>query len=296
MQSDRLSSNTSHAISYLFVPGNRPERFSKAVEAGPDAIILDLEDAVHPDSKAAARAAIWAWQESTPQVSCERYIRLNSVSSTLFRQDLTWLGDMRYPERCNGIFLPKAECPETLTQVIERLLERQPQLKIVAIIETAKGLQQVEAIASIPGLARLAFGSLDFSLDIDCSQTPEAFLFARNRIVLASRTADLPAPIDGVTPAISDQAVVSKDSQYARSLGFGAKLCIHPSQLTSVQRAFLPDSRQLAWADRVMRAVASGSHAVQVDGEMVDLPLIERAQRLLDVASRHAPIVRADAC
>ncbi|SHM65939.1 citrate lyase subunit beta / citryl-CoA lyase [Pseudomonas asturiensis] len=296
MQSDRLSSNTSHAISYLFVPGNRPERFSKAVEAGPDAIILDLEDAVHPDSKAAARAAIWAWQESTPQVSCERYIRLNSVSSTLFRQDLTWLGDMRYPERCNGIFLPKAECPETLTQVIERLLERQPQLKIVAIIETAKGLQQVDAIASIPGLARLAFGSLDFSLDIDCSQTPEAFLFARNRIVLASRTADLPAPIDGVTPAISDQAVVSKDSQYARSLGFGAKLCIHPSQLASVQRAFLPDSRQLAWADRVMRAVASGSHAVQVDGEMVDLPLIERAQRLLDVASRHAPIVRADAC
>jgi citrate lyase subunit beta/citryl-CoA lyase len=104
MQSDRLSSKTPLAISYLFVPGNRPERFSKAVEAGPDAIILDLEDAVHPDSKAAARAAIWAWQESTPKVSCERYIRLNSVSSTLFRQDLTWLGDMRYPERCSGIF------------------------------------------------------------------------------------------------------------------------------------------------------------------------------------------------
>jgi citrate lyase beta subunit len=162
MQSDRLSSKTPLAISYLFVPGNRPERFSKAVEAGPDAIILDLEDAVHPDS--------------------------------------------------------------------------------------------------------------------------------------ASRTADLPAPIDGVTPAISDLAVVTKDSHYARSLGFGAKLCIHPSQLVSVRRAFLPDSRQLAWADRVMRAVATGSHAVQVDGEMVDLPLIEHAQRLLDVASQYAPIVRADAC
>ncbi|KAB0509463.1 HpcH/HpaI aldolase/citrate lyase family protein [Pseudomonas moorei] len=296
MTSDRRSSKTPLAISYLFVPGNRPERFSKAVEANPDAIILDLEDAVHPDSKPAARAAIWAWQESTPSVSCERYIRLNSVGSTLFHQDQAWLNDMRYPERCNGIFLPKVECPDALGRVVEQLLKWQPELKIIAIIETAKGLQQVESIAAIPGVARLAFGSLDFSLDINCSQIPEAFLFARHRIVLASRTADLPSPIDGVTPAISDLAVVGKDALYARSLGFGAKLCIHPSQLVTVQRAFLPDSRQLAWADRVMRAVATGSHAVQVDGEMVDLPLIEHARRLLDVASQYAPIARAGAC
>lgn len=296
MTSDRPSSKTSLAISYLFVPGNRPERFSKAVQAGADAIIFDLEDAVHPDSKAAARAAIWAWQERMPRVSCERYIRLNRVGSALFRQDQNWLIDMRYPERCNGIFLPKAQCCEALAQVVERLLEWQSELKIIAIIETAKGLQQVESIAAIPGIARLAFGSLDFALDINCSQIPEAFLFARNRIVLASRTADLPSPIDGVTPAISDMAMVARDSHYARSLGFGAKLCIHPSQLVTVQRAFLPDSRQLAWADRVMRAVATGSHAVQVDGEMVDLPLIERARRLLELARRYAPIARADAC
>lgn len=296
MTSDRPSSKTSLAISYLFVPGNRPERFSKAIQAGADAIIFDLEDAVHPDSKAAARAAIWAWQERMPRVSCERYIRLNRVGSALFRQDQNWLIDMRYPERCNGIFLPKAQCCEALAQVVERLLEWQSELKIIAIIETAKGLQQVESIAAIPGIARLAFGSLDFALDINCSQIPEAFLFARNRIVLASRTADLPSPIDGVTPAISDMALVARDSHYARSLGFGAKLCIHPSQLVTLQRAFLPDSRQLAWADRVMRAVATGSHAVQVDGEMVDLPLIERARRLLDMARRYAPIARAVAC
>jgi citrate lyase subunit beta/citryl-CoA lyase len=294
MTPDRLS--TTLPISYLFVPGNRPERFAKAVDAAPDAIILDLEDAVHPDSKAAARAAIWAWQESTPTVRCQRYIRLNSVSTTLIRQDLTWLSDMRYPERCAGIFLPKAESPEDTSRVVERLLAWNPQLKIIAIIETAKGLHQVEAIAGIPGLARLAFGSLDFSLDINCSQIPEAFLFARNRIVLASRTADLPAPIDGVTPAISDLAVVAQESHYARSLGFGAKLCIHPAQLNTVQKAFLPDARQLAWADRVMRAVAGGSHAVQVDGEMVDLPLIEQAQRLLHVASQHDLLAKADAC
>lgn len=296
MTTERPSTIATLPISYLFVPGNRPERFAKAVDAAPDAIILDLEDAVHPDSKAAARAAIWAWQESRARVSCQRYIRLNSVGSRFFSQDMTWLGDMRYPERCAGIFLPKAEYSEALCEVVERLLAWQPDLKIVAIIETAKGLHQVESIASIAGVSRLAFGSLDFSLDINCSQVPEAFLFARNRIVLASRTAGLPAPIDGVTPAISDLAVVRHDAHYARSLGFGAKLCIHPGQLTTVQRAFLPDAHQLAWADRVMQAVATGSHAVQVDGQMVDLPLIEHAQRLLDVASLYEVPAKADAC
>lgn len=296
MNTDRPSTTALLPISYLFVPGNRPERFAKAVEAGADAIILDLEDAVHPESKAAARAAVWAWQESTPSVASQRFIRLNSVGSALFRQDLTWLGDMRYPERCAGVFLPKAEAPQALARVVEQLLAWQPQLHIVAIIETAKGLQQVEAIAAIPGLARLAFGSLDFSLDINCAQVPEAFLYARSRIVLASRTAGLPAPIDGVTPAINDLAVVAQDSLYARSLGFGAKLCIHPAQLTTVQRAFLPDAHQLAWADRVMSAVAGGSHAVQVDGEMVDLPLIEQAQRLLDLARRYAAVAKTGAC
>ncbi len=282
MQFDRLNSKAPLAISYLFVPGNRPERFSKAVEAGPDAIILDLEDAVHPDSKPAARAAIWAWQETTPSVACERYIRLNSVSSTLFRQDLTWLNDMRYPQRCNGIFLPKAECPEALSRVVERLLQWQPTLKIVAIIETAKGLQQVESIAAIPGLARLAFGSLDFSLDINCSQIPEAFLFARNRIVLASRTADLPSPIDGVTPAISDLAVVAGDSHYARSLGFGAKLCIHPAQVAAVHGVFAPDARSVERARAVLRAMQDAQGGVCVlDGRMVDAPVLRLAEQTL---------------
>ncbi len=296
MTTDRLNTTAPHPISYLFVPGNRPERFAKAVDANPDAVILDLEDAVHPNSKATARLAIRAWQESAPATLCQRYIRLNSVGSSFFHQDLAWLSEVPYPARCAGIFLPKAESPETLSLVVERLLAWNAELQIVAIIETAKGLQQVEAIAGVRGLARLAFGSLDFSLDINCSQIPEAFLFARNRIVLASRTADLPAPIDGVTPSISDMAAVEQESHYARSLGFGAKLCIHPSQLTTVHRAFLPDALQLAWADRVLAAVAGGSHAFQVDGEMVDLPLIEYAQRIHDVASQYALASKADAC
>ena len=108
--------------SELAVPGSSPKLFEKAAKSAADVIFLDLEDAVHPDSKAAARAAIWTWQESAPSVACQRFIRLNGVSSALFRQDLTWLGDMRYPERCTGVFLPKAEAPQALARVVEQLL------------------------------------------------------------------------------------------------------------------------------------------------------------------------------
>ncbi|WP_044874394.1 CoA ester lyase [Pseudomonas sp. LFM046] len=285
MTHNRPNVDLKYPITYLFVPGNHPERFAKAVEAAPDAIILDLEDAVHPDSKAAARDGIQAWQESTPSTRCDRYIRLNSVGSPLFKQDLAWLIELRHPERCAGIFLPKAENPSETAQAVERLRAWNPKAKIVAIIETATGLQNVEALSAIPGIARLAFGSLDFSLDINCNQFRDAFLLARSRIVVASRTAGLPAPIDAVTPAIEDIAVVGDDARYARALGFTAKLCIHPLQVDAVQAAFLPDQGQLAWAGRVMQAASRGSHAVKVDGEMVDLPLIEQAQRMLAVAN-----------
>lgn len=284
MTHDHPIADLMHPITYLFVPGNHPQRFGKAVQANPDAIILDLEDAVHPDSKAAARDAILAWQQSTPLTRSERYIRLNSVSSTLFEQDIAWLQSMPNLERCAGIFLPKAECPEATAGAIERVLAWHPNARIVAIIETAKGLHNVEALSTLPGVTRLAFGSLDFSLDINSSQLRDAFVYARSRIVLASRTAGLPAPIDAVTPAIENLATVAGDAHYARALGFCAKLCIHPQQVAPVRAAFLPDEVQLAWADRVMTAAAQGSHAVKVDGEMVDLPLIEQAQRMLALA------------
>ncbi len=136
----------------------------------------------------------------------------------------------------------------------------------------------------MPGVARLAFGSLDFSLDLGCEDAPEAFLHARSRIVLASRLAVLPAPIDGVTPDFAEIDAVRADAAHARRLGFGAKLCIHPAQVAPVRDIFVPDAVRLEWARRVLVAAQHG-HAVQVDGKMVDLPLIEQAQRVLRAAA-----------
>ncbi|RXT56372.1 CoA ester lyase [Bosea sp. Tri-44] len=268
-------------VSYLFVPGNRPERFDKAVSACPGAVILDLEDSVHPDSKASARTAISAWHEGTPSSACLRYIRLNGNTVAGLKQDLDWLTGLGASERCAGIMLPKVESAEVLVHVAERLASWNSAAHVVAIIETAKGLHGVDRIAPAPRVARLAFGSLDFSLDTQCQHTNEAFLLARSRIVLASRVAGLPAPIDGVTPAFKEAETLLADAAHARSLGFAAKLCIHPAQVAPVERAFQPSRETLDWAQRVIDAAASGNHAIQVDGAMVDLPLIEVARKVL---------------
>jgi len=268
-------------VTYLFVPGNRPERFDKAVAAQPDAIILDLEDSVHPASKSMARAAVAAWHEATTRSDCRRYIRLYGNTPATLAEDLEWVVSLRHAERCTGVFLPKAESIDAIMLTASRLAGWNIDAHIIAIIETAKGLHAIDRIASVQAVARLAFGSLDFSLDIGCRQSNEAFLMARSRVVIASRAADLPPPIDGVSPALNDMRTVADDVVHARALGFTAKLCIHPAQVPVVHDGFLPDDEQIAWARRVLAAVDSGSYAVQVDGRMVDLPLIEQARRIL---------------
>ncbi|HKV00186.1 MAG TPA: CoA ester lyase [Vineibacter sp.] len=268
-------------VTYLFAPGNRPERFDKAVAAQPDAIILDLEDSVHPASKSMARAAVAAWHEANAGSDCRRYIRLNGNTPASLAEDLEWLTGLRHPERCSGIFLPKAESIDAIMVAASRLAGWNIDARIIAIIETAKGLRAVDRIASVQAVARLAFGSLDFSLDIGCHQSNEAFLMARSRVVIASRAADLPPPIDGVSPALNDMRAVADDVAHARTLGFAAKLCIHPAQVPVVRDGFRPTDEQVEWARRVLGAVASGSYAAQVDGGMVDLPLIEQARRIL---------------
>jgi len=270
------------AVTYLFVPGDRPERFDKAAAAGPDVMILDLEDAVHPDAKAAAREAIGAWLAGKP--AARAMVRINDSASPAFAADLAWLRSLPAGSALAGLMVPKAEDAAALAQIAQALHAINPQGELVAIIETALGLHQVNTVATASGVARLAFGSLDYAVDLGCSHTRDALAFARARIVLASRVAGLPPPVDGVTTALKDEAVLAGDVAYARELGFAGKLCIHPAQLGAVRAGFLPSEEQLDWARRVLEATASGSHAVQVDGKMVDRPVIEQAKRLLALA------------
>jgi citrate lyase subunit beta/citryl-CoA lyase len=268
---------------YLFVPGDRPERFDKARASGADAIVLDLEDAVSPARKAAAREAIAA----ALRAGGRWVVRINDAASPWFADDLALLAAA--PADSVEVMLPKAESPAPVAAV--RAVR--PRAPVLALIESARGVTQVEAVAAAPGVSRLVFGTLDFALDLDLDITddPAGLACAASRIAIASRAAGLASPIAGVTPEIHDDTRLLADLAWARRLGFGAKLCIHPRQIAPLHQALEPDAQALDWARRVVAAVAASPDlhgAVQVDGRMVDKPVLRRAEALLARARRHA--------
>lgn len=261
---------------YLFVPGDRPERYAKARASGADAVIVDLEDAVAPDAKSRARDALAnALDEAAPLV-----VRINPLGTPWFADDLELC---RHPGVA-VVMLPKAEGIDAVCEVVETTFR-----DVLPIIESARGVDGVGAIARVPGVVRLAFGSVDLALDlaIDCDPAgPEhELLYFRSQLVLASRLAGLVAPVDGVSTTIDDAVRLHADAERARRLGFGAKMCIHPKQVAHVLAAFAPTSMQIAWARRVRDAFAGANGAaVSVDGQMIDRPLNERALAILRTA------------
>jgi citrate lyase subunit beta/citryl-CoA lyase len=258
---------------YLFVPADRPERYAKARAAGADAVIVDLEDAVAPGAKGRARDALAdALDEATPLI-----VRVNAAGTPWCDDDLALC---RHPGVA-AVMLPKADGIDAVCHAFETAFK-----DVLPIIESARGIEEVRAIARVPGVARLAFGSIDLAVDlgIDCAPDGgEAELQPyRAQVVLASRLGGLAAPADGVSLAIDDAPRLRADAERSRRLGFGAKLCIHPKQIAVVQGVYAPDPERVAWARRVCAAfAASGGAAVAVDGEMIDLPVVERARAVL---------------
>jgi citrate lyase subunit beta/citryl-CoA lyase len=264
--------------SFLFVPGDRPERFGKACAAGADAVIVDLEDAVAPAAKELARASLAAWLAPQRPAHLPIFVRINCAGSEWFRDDLALCG---HPGVA-GIVLPKAEQVADLAALADAGAPA-----VLPLVESALGLWNAADLARAPRVRRLLFGAIDFSLDAGIEEGHEQLLYARSHLVLVSRVAGIGAPVDGVTTALDDPAVVRADTLRARALGFGGKLCIHPKQVGPVNEAFAPTAAELAWAGRVMAAAeASGGAAVALDGRMVDRPVILIARRMLDEAAR----------
>jgi citrate lyase subunit beta/citryl-CoA lyase len=259
------------AKSLLFVPGDRSDRFEKALNAGADAVILDLEDAVSAGKKAEARQAIAAW------ISPERpvYVRINDPATEWYEDDLA----AAVRPGLAGIIVPKAEDPEQLAQLASRVGE----IRLVPTIETALGVWNARSVAEAPGVERLAFGSIDLQLDAGITGEGEELLYARSRTVLASRVAGILPPLDGVTVALDDPAQLEADVDRARRLGFGGKICIHPKQVETVNRGFRPSQDEVTWAERVLQAAeGTTSGAINLDGELIDRPVIERAKAVLE--------------
>lgn len=256
------------ALISLFVPGDRPERFVKAAGSGAGAIIIDLEDAVGVDAKEQARLALQ--RPGTLPTEVEVFVRINPAGSLWHEADIDALVGLQL----TGIILPKTESRGQVEDLFRRTNS-----PMVALIETARGIAACRDIASAAGVTRLAFGSIDYAADLGMAHIREALLSARMEIVLASRLAGLPAPIDGVTTAIDDDVTITDDARYAAALGFGGKLCIHPKQVAPALRGFAPSEAEIAWARLIIDAPEEG--AVLVGGTMVDAPVRLRAQQII---------------
>ena len=262
--------------SALFVPGNRPERFAKALAAGADIVIIDLEDAVAADAKHQAREHIGRFAAEHPDA---RYVvRVNAAGTEWFEADLELC---RAHDQIVGVVLPKAESAEQVQRVRQHTGK-----PVLPIVESAKGVQALDELALAEGVQRLAFGYLDLMLDTGTTpDTPGARILLdhiRCRMVLASAAAGIEAPLDGVHPDFRDTATLSTIAIQVRDMGFAGVLCIHPAQVTVVHAAFATTAQEREWAQRVLAEhERTGSAAFQIDGQMVDMPVIERARRIL---------------
>jgi citrate lyase subunit beta / citryl-CoA lyase len=259
---------------YLFVPGNRPDRFDKALATRAGAVIVDLEDAVAPADKARARDSFGGWYSDARFAPERILLRINDESTPWFDDDIAVIRETGV----RGVVLPKAESAAQIDRVGAAL---PADGFVIALVETAKGILALDDLAHARRVQRIAFGTLDYALDLDLTGDERGFVYPASRIALASRAAGIATPIAGVTADIGDESKLLADLAFARACGFGAKLCIHPKQVDAIHAAMSPSEAEIAWAKRVVTAAGSGPGAVQIDGRMVDRPVIAKALRIL---------------
>jgi citrate lyase subunit beta / citryl-CoA lyase len=260
--------------SALFVPADRPERHQKALDSGADAVIVDLEDAVAAPRKDEARQIlVESLPSRTGSTGC--LVRINSPLLDEGRADLEAVPRMR----ADGIMVPKAD-----VESVE--IAAAAGLPLVALIETAGGILDAAAIARHPAVDVLMLGPVDLSLELGVSEGPDGdpLATARGLLVLAAAAGGIPGPLDGPCVQVRDPEALAAEIARARLLGFAGKSCIHPAQVEPVNAAFAPSEEEISWATQVSAAyeAADGSGVVILDGEMIDLPVVLRARRILE--------------
>ncbi|MGP5133126.1 HpcH/HpaI aldolase/citrate lyase family protein [Psychrobacter cibarius] len=279
-----MDSVTNHKINiisqnktWLFVPATRIDRVAKAFASDADAVILDLEDAVAPEDKADARKALQQYHDSVDYQSI--WVRINKAGSEEFFKDIVLCQKM---PNLAGVLLAKAEQVADIESVHQLI-----NLPVIALIESAVGLYQVDNMAKAVGLAAFSYGFLDLCNDLHVQVgTPAADIVAnqiRYQLVLTSKVHELAAPIDTVYPDFNDEIGLSARVSLWSQMGMSGMLCIHPKQVAVVQHALKPTESELSFAKRVIEEYERSGQAVfEIDGQMVDAPVIERSLQLLD--------------
>lgn len=277
--------------SWLFVPATRPERFDKAANSGADAVIIDLEDAVESADKPQAREHIAEYvaqydkrktdraEVALKSGTTELWLRLNNDAH--LTEDLVLCQSLAEHEVISGIVLPKVTKASQIELVFESL-----KLPVVAQIESAQGISQLEAIAQSEGLMALSYGRLDISNELDLTAGSQAeqdfFTHLRIQIRLVSQAHNLKAPIESIYADFKNETAMKATAGYVSDLGFSGMLCIHPRQVNIANQAFKASDSQLAFATKVIEHYQkTGDSTFAIEGVMVDLPVILQCQRLL---------------
>jgi citrate lyase beta subunit len=270
------------ARSLLFAPGNDERKLEKALASRSDVVVADLEDAVPTGEKERAREVTRSVLAGRPAASLVA-VRLNAAGSPLWEDDLRAAAALEL----DALVLPKAT-PEAVTALGT---DGPP---VIAVVETARGLRSAYETASAPRVAAIVLGAVDLGLELRLEPRADGqeVLYARSQLVVDSAAAGIRGPFDLVHVDTRDDEGLKAESLLARSLGFRGKVCIHPSQVAIVNRVFSPTAEEVARARRLVeayeRAVGNGRGAVALDGEMIDLPVVERARQVLADTERRA--------
>jgi citrate lyase subunit beta/citryl-CoA lyase len=286
--------------SFLFAPGNHARRVEKAFTLGADAVIVDLEDSVAVSEKEATRQPV---AEALARAhGCRGYVRVNAPSTPFCYGDLVAV----IRQGIDGVVVPKLESAADLHAIdwLIASLERERGMEagsvdLIPIVETATGVQRVDRLLQARSLRpyegrwrvrRIAFGAADYANDLGLTPTLDEHELAdaRARLVLASRAAGVEAPLDSPWFHLREPEAFSRALERSRRGGFQGRLCIHPDQIEPVNRAYAPSEAEIASAEKIVaafrQAEAAGSAAIQVDGQMIDYPVVHRAQAVLEAA------------
>ncbi|WP_435332516.1 HpcH/HpaI aldolase/citrate lyase family protein [Haloarchaeobius sp. TZWWS8] len=275
--------------SVLFSPGDRPELMRKAPGTGADTIIFDLEDAVAPSRKDEARSAVRELlTEDGFDPECEVCVRVNPVDTGMVDDIAGLAGDGDLDDlRLDALMLPKATSGKDVDALDEAYVGETP--PVLALVESAAGVLGAADIAAAESTDALVFGAEDLSADVGATRTEEGteVLYAREKVVVAAAAHEVDA-IDTVYTDFSDSEGLAEETRFAIQLGYDGKMAIHPVQVDVINDAFTPDEGRIEWARAVMEAKAEadedGRGVFQVDGEMIDAPLITQAERVLERA------------
>ncbi len=274
------------------MPGDDWKKISKALTVGVDSVCMDMEDGTAANRKAEARQMIARALQELDFGASERLARINGIGTRLEADDLAVV----LPHRPDGIVLPKAETPEQVAWVSEKIEAAELKhgwpvnsIRMILVVESARGILNLKELAAHPRLDALIFGAEDFSASVGATRTPEALevLYARSALVTAAAAYGLQA-IDLVTVDFRNTEQARRDALFGAQLGYTGKQVIHPAQVEPVQSAFTPDDEAIAYAKRVVETFemnqARGAGAYDLDGKMIDLPLLKSAQNVLERA------------